>query len=99
MGRQKGRRQVVIYLPPEVHDRLKIEAAKTRTTMSELVESALSRWRRILLVPSKDKRAADPTGAEGRARAGEAQGSAVVNAAYLSRRRRGAPRGRGKDGR
>lgn len=41
MGKAKGKHQVVLYLDPEIHRALKIEAVETGLTMSEIVVRAL----------------------------------------------------------
>jgi hypothetical protein len=41
VGRSKLKKQVVIYLPHEVHDQLRLQAARLGTTISELVETAV----------------------------------------------------------
>jgi len=41
MGRQKGKRQVVVYLRPELHEGLRLQAARSGGTISGLVEEAV----------------------------------------------------------
>lgn len=41
LGRQKGKKQVVVYLPPEVHEGLRLQAARSGGTISGLVEEAV----------------------------------------------------------
>jgi hypothetical protein len=41
MGRQKGKNQVVVYLAPELHRGLRLQAARVGRSMSDLVEQAL----------------------------------------------------------
>jgi hypothetical protein len=42
--KSQTKRQVLVYLPVEQHQRLKKMAAETSTSMSELVSRALARW-------------------------------------------------------
>ncbi len=42
MGKSSRKRQVLIYLPPQLHQRLRLEAASTGKSISELVERALT---------------------------------------------------------
>jgi hypothetical protein len=41
MGRHSRRTQVVVYLPPELHDSLRVRAAQQGTSMSDLVEQSI----------------------------------------------------------
>jgi hypothetical protein len=60
MGRHKGKKQVLVYLSPALHQRLRLEAARRSVSMSAMVEQALESRLAPRLKPLADDLDAQP---------------------------------------